>query len=98
MSYPNTRIAPINNWGTLQASFLAAAYVALADVSANSVTIRNDTGVTVAIRRAGTTESPYLLPTANSASFALIGTTKELELKRNDATATEVTVSAAWVK
>lgn len=95
---PNTRIAPVVNWGTLQVQTAAAGatYTALPNRRCRVVTLRNDTETDIQIRRAGTTDDPYTLPDSAVEPFPVVSNANEIEVRRADSDDTQVTLTAHW--
>ena len=98
MSFPNTRIAPVNSWGTLKVTTAATGtnYAAMPDKAARVVTLCNASGTAIHIRKAGGTEDPYVLADGGAEVFPVLGNAKEIEIKRVDDSDTQVTLTAHY--
>lgn len=92
----NVRIAPIDDWGTLQVETAAdgESYTALASRKAREVKLTNNTGTAIDVRRAGSSDSPFELVDGDTQIFRVVGSTGEIEVKRSDDSTSQVTLSA----
>lgn len=88
----------VATWDTGQSTNAdsSAGYEALTGASASYVTISNNTGTTIDIRKSGTSSAPFELASGTGVTLPVITTVAEIEWKRSDDAATSVTISYTY--
>jgi hypothetical protein len=72
----------IAGWRTGQKS-VTDSYTAFPDRKANQIAFLNSTGKELAIRRSGTADDPFLIPSGSSLTIPVADNLNEIEVKNN---------------
>jgi len=80
---------------TAQTAAVGSDWAAFADQACNQLTISNQTGQTIEVRKGGA-GAGFQIPTATLFTFRGITNANELEIRRVDQNNSQVTVSATW--
>lgn len=88
----------VANWGTGQSTNTnsSSGYQRLTSQEAFHVSLVNNAGTTIAVRKAGSSNSPILIPANFGWSFTVAANADEIEWRRADENATSVSISYYW--
>lgn len=86
-------------WGTGESTNTdsSAGYESLASQTpATYVQIKNSSGVSIDVRKAGSSDDPIVLEAGDWNTFLLVNDVAELEWKRSDDSSSNATISYIW--
>lgn len=88
----------VSDWGTAEVTTAAdgTEWTAFASQAAKKVTLRNQTAVSIVVRKVGDAGGGFLLKADESLPLGITGNLSEIEAKRQDDDNTQVVLSAVW--